>query len=1262
MRPYNSRRSSGYQIYSPQVLPGSAAPPPPLVVPNDPYYPPMEPVSGSYIVYPQVNQYGGLQYQSVQQQPQGHVINTPTTPFDTAYGATLLPSHLLINSPFVSSPAVTVVPSHSGRQQQHVLPQQLLQQQQPYYYRHFSVGQGRASSQRGGRTMRRSHSKSSNASERSTPGRLSSVSLHGMPLSHGGVPRGRSEGYPFPGLLDVNQNMGESEEYIQDLFTRPISISFKILPKGDDAHRTRSILFENVSEPIDISAFIANFVKTPSIESIYVLPSSVLSQVEQTDDSEKTPKGEDRGATEASVGEKSGNADDDNAKKEEGKEGHDTDAGEKVGSEGDRKSIGILLSFLTPQIALDVYNKFLQRFQEIKKRLNSDGLSMKFVAMRYSNETFANPLAGNVEAADLSTTERGVHGYNSNGLPISLQRAIIGRNASRSIILEFDEPRTKEELFDTDLKFLINKQDENTRYILESVDIVDASEPKKDLNKNYVILTFINIFMAIEILDYVESHLELHNVVRCGFAAVSMPSEGSHFNSKGSKRNSPVGVSSNSNGSELGSEQEGSNQGYFGIGSVLSLNSSSSSMSINGEKGLVLGSFDTLDLAEIKLTVDYRDYPAPHTEHHSKHLPNVTMVQQDRFEPSMGTPRAQELYVADAIPFTSMSPSISSIEEPSVDSHRLYSTSSMVSGNGTFLTNTPVYQPQYIVDQPFFKPRGKLHPITDSLEDQLTASARIASATGGDLGNRTIYIGNINPRSKVEDICNVVRGGILQSIKYIESKHICFVTFIEASAAVQFYANTFIDPIVLHGNTLKLGWGNHSGPLPKSIALAVTIGASRNVYVSLPEMAFKDKFMNTPEYEQYHEKYKLPTSAQLRKDFTTYGPVEQINYLSDSHCCWVNFLNISSAIKLVEDSTNERAAFNEKFEGRYEGLIISYGKDRCGNVNRSASRGGRYSRRHNHTSSGLSRLEERRRTHEIEKRQGSLKAKEKDQSDSADISLGSEKEMRDTNESTVIRHNAEVLSDEHRFMNLDSLGLTLNTNVGSEKSIDQAADSSNEQDTKVRRLAGTGERELEKEDGKEDGDVEGKGDVPQAAGELNTTSHNSDDSDIDSDSSSDVEFILSSPTEREAQEFNNGSQRILSGSKPAKPQDSANRSLRSISNTSSLGGTPGLVNTPPLVGYPSSQAVGGHGQVHRTRQYPRGQMAAYTRGKGRGHSQRHIPGNFINDLRKQNSTAIPGSDVMAQYLAQLQHSTFMYAANILGASAEDVDRYERGGP
>ena len=51
-------------------------------------------------------------------------------------------------------------------------------------------------------------------------------------------------------------------------------------------------------------------------------------------------------------------------------------------------------------------------------------------------------------------------------------------------------------------------------------------------------------------------------------------------------------------------------------------------------------------------------------------------------------------------------------------------------------------------------------------------------------------------------------------------------------------------------------------------------------------------------------------------------------------------------------------------------------------------------------------------------------------------------------------------------------------------------------------------------------------------------------------------------------------------------------------------------------------------------------------------------GETANNRKKKRGSfprhrTIPGSDVMAQYLAQVQHSTFMYAANILGASAED---------
>ncbi len=38
--------------------------------------------------------------------------------------------------------------------------------------------------------------------------------------------------------------------------------------------------------------------------------------------------------------------------------------------------------------------------------------------------------------------------------------------------------------------------------------------------------------------------------------------------------------------------------------------------------------------------------------------------------------------------------------------------------------------------------------------------------------NRTVYLGNIHPETTTEDLCNVIRGGMLQSIRYMQDKHI----------------------------------------------------------------------------------------------------------------------------------------------------------------------------------------------------------------------------------------------------------------------------------------------------------------------------------------------------------------------------------------------------------------------------------------------------------------------------------------------------------
>lgn len=194
--------------------------------------------------------------------------------------------------------------------------------------------------------------------------------------------------------------------------------------------------------------------------------------------------------------------------------------------------------------------------------------------------------------------------------------------------------------------------------------------------------------------------------------------------------------------------------------------------------------------------------------------------------------------------------------------------------------------------------------ISSALAQQSVAAAAVATTAGGinNLGNRTIYLGNIHPETTIEEICNVVRGGLLHHIRYIPDKHICFVTFIDPTAAASFYALSNLQGLMIHNRRLKIGWGKHSGALPPAIALAVSGGASRNVYIGNLDETW--------------------TEERLRQDFSEYGEIELVNALREKSCAFVNFTNIANAIKAIE-------AVRGKDE--YKKFKVNFGKDRCGN-------------------------------------------------------------------------------------------------------------------------------------------------------------------------------------------------------------------------------------------------------------------------------------------------------------------------------------------
>lgn len=215
--------------------------------------------------------------------------------------------------------------------------------------------------------------------------------------------------------------------------------------------------------------------------------------------------------------------------------------------------------------------------------------------------------------------------------------------------------------------------------------------------------------------------------------------------------------------------------------------------------------------------------------------------------------------------------------------------------------------------------------VYSTLQNKTAAAATVVTAAGGqeNLGNRTIYLGNLHQDTRVDELCNVVRGGLLHHIKHFPLKHMCFITFVDPMAAAQFFASATMHNLVVHGKRVKVGWGRHLGPVPNSVQLAVTAGALRNVYIGL----------RTPA-----EGGKLPLEEQVRADFAVYGDTEQINYFGNHTCMFVNFLSISCAIRLVDDY--QRVCLGEKAEKgdeatamlqKYAAYRVAFGKDRCGN-------------------------------------------------------------------------------------------------------------------------------------------------------------------------------------------------------------------------------------------------------------------------------------------------------------------------------------------
>ncbi|KAJ3112196.1 hypothetical protein HK100_002425 [Physocladia obscura] len=166
---------------------------------------------------------------------------------------------------------------------------------------------------------------------------------------------------------------------------------------------------------------------------------------------------------------------------------------------------------------------------------------------------------------------------------------------------------------------------------------------------------------------------------------------------------------------------------------------------------------------------------------------------------------------------------------------------------------------------------------------------------------RVLYLGGLHPDATAKDICDVVRGGLIQRVHVLTEKNTAFVTFLDGIAATNLFVRGNNEGVVIKGKRVKVGWGKPAPIISGAMFSALQNGATRNVYVG-PLSPYL-------------------TEDQLNKDFSEYGEVEFIHLVPEKNIAFVSMCDICSAIAAVESIKSAKSD--------YAGLRVHYGKDRC---------------------------------------------------------------------------------------------------------------------------------------------------------------------------------------------------------------------------------------------------------------------------------------------------------------------------------------------
>lgn len=296
-----------------------------------------------------------------------------------------------------------------------------------------------------------------------------------------------------------------------------------------------------------------------------------------------------------------------------------------------------------------------------------------------------------------------------------------------------------------------------------------------------------------------------------------------------------------------------------------------------------------------------------------------------------------------------------------------------------------------------------------------------------------------------------------------------------------------------------------------------------------------------------------------------------------------------------------KASFHEKFENRYRGLFIGYGKDRCGNVNKNlvSNKNSKYFKKVKKASYNIRLRRQQKSDIEAQAKsgKGDENSEKKLQVDAFGISVGSQPDARYSDEEQKIEENELLLLSKPNSAE-GGLGISVSQDV--------------------------------------------------TVTENNTACGGKNKTGSVSSGSSEVDILVSAPGSANTSQLEGGgpTQRTTAASNGKKERSSGVSKLHCFSEIAPRVSKASLDAVPPL----APAALNCHYNSAPRRS---------ARKNGHDHDSNPVSGSKSDigskstqgkssKSRQRNAQAIPGSNVMAQYLAQLQHSTFMYAADILG--------------